>query len=388
MAAPVQTELSEVDPTRRTTFRDDIITLVAGTWLVAGIFIDGWAHNNLDNLETFFTPWHAALYSGFAACACWIAFLTRRGHVPGRSWWDSVPIGYRPAAVGVLTFLGSGAADLVWHSVFGIEQNIKALFSPSHLGLLMGAMLILSAPLVAAWRTRPTRSRPRDLAPAMASVTLTGALLAFILQQYALFAGRDFVTIAAGRRVTQQVVDGQLTQVIVPAAGTNVVIQAGLAAFLIGTVTLFTPLLLLLRRWELPAWTPLVVLVPQCVALQALDAYRAPWLLLAGVLGALVVCGLFALVRATPGHGLRLRICCSAAPVLFFGIYLGTVAIHDGGLVWSPELWGGTLVWCGLLMLGLTTLMLVPPTPLEQTESDDAARHQPYEGSGPGASRG
>jgi hypothetical protein len=120
----------------------------------------------------------------------------------------------------------------------------------------------------------------------MASVTLTGALLAFILQQYALFAGRDFVTIAAGRRVTQQVVDGQLTQVVVPAAGTNVVIQAGLAAFLISTVTLFPPLLLLPRRWELPAWTPLVVLVPQCVALQALDAYRAPWLLFAGVLGA------------------------------------------------------------------------------------------------------
>jgi hypothetical protein len=39
-----------------------------GTWLMIGLFVDGWAHNNLgEALETSFTPWNAVFYSGFAA---------------------------------------------------------------------------------------------------------------------------------------------------------------------------------------------------------------------------------------------------------------------------------------------------------------------------------
>jgi hypothetical protein len=36
------------------------------------MFLDAWAHNNLAQLETFFTPWHAVLYSGFVALAGWM----------------------------------------------------------------------------------------------------------------------------------------------------------------------------------------------------------------------------------------------------------------------------------------------------------------------------
>src|SRR5712691_7046633 len=41
----------------------------ASIWWMVGLFVDGWAHSNLAQLETFFTPWHALLYSGFAAAA-------------------------------------------------------------------------------------------------------------------------------------------------------------------------------------------------------------------------------------------------------------------------------------------------------------------------------
>lgn len=44
-----------------------LVTVLLATWLIGGVFVDGWAHNNLAKLETFFTPWHALLYSGFAA---------------------------------------------------------------------------------------------------------------------------------------------------------------------------------------------------------------------------------------------------------------------------------------------------------------------------------
>ncbi|UUL76358.1 hypothetical protein NG819_00085 [Pseudarthrobacter sp. Fe7] len=124
---------------RPTTAGEDVITLAAGVWLLTGTYVDGWAHNNLRNLETFFTPWHGALYSGFAACAVWIAALTWRRHTPGARWTEAVPAGYGAAVAGVVLFLASGLGDLAWHSVFGIEQNISALFSPSHLGLATGA---------------------------------------------------------------------------------------------------------------------------------------------------------------------------------------------------------------------------------------------------------
>src|SRR5262245_28799356 len=40
------------------------MALATAAWLVAGAYLDAWAHTNRSNLETFFTPWHAVLYSG------------------------------------------------------------------------------------------------------------------------------------------------------------------------------------------------------------------------------------------------------------------------------------------------------------------------------------
>ena len=54
----------------RTTWGEDLITVVLGSWLTLGGFVDGYAHRNLDTPETFFTPWHAVLYSGYLAVAC------------------------------------------------------------------------------------------------------------------------------------------------------------------------------------------------------------------------------------------------------------------------------------------------------------------------------
>ena len=47
--------------------RRDLVTELLGLWLLLTVFLDGWAHINLPSLETFFTPWHAALYLGMLA---------------------------------------------------------------------------------------------------------------------------------------------------------------------------------------------------------------------------------------------------------------------------------------------------------------------------------
>lgn len=46
----------------KATLGQHYMTILLGTWLLLGIFVDGYAHRH-DVLETFFTPWHAILYS-------------------------------------------------------------------------------------------------------------------------------------------------------------------------------------------------------------------------------------------------------------------------------------------------------------------------------------
>ena len=54
---------------------------------------------------------------------------------------------------GALLFGVGGILDLIWHVQFGIERELKILFSPTHL-LLMTAMLLLCfGPVRAAWMT-------------------------------------------------------------------------------------------------------------------------------------------------------------------------------------------------------------------------------------------
>src|SRR5258708_10428205 len=49
--------------------RFDWIMVVVSVWWLGGLFIAGWAHSNIPQLETFFTPWHAVLYSRYLAVA-------------------------------------------------------------------------------------------------------------------------------------------------------------------------------------------------------------------------------------------------------------------------------------------------------------------------------
>jgi hypothetical protein len=328
---------------RPTTVPEDTITLAAGVWLLAGTYVDGWAHNNLHDLETFFTPWHAVLYSGFAVCALWLAALTWRRHAPGARWTEAIPAGYGPAAAGVVLFLASGAADFAWHSVFGIEQNLKALFSPSHLGLAAGGFLILSAPFSAAWHA-PVRSRSQ-LVPAFVSAMLSGMVAAFILQEFAVFARHGLVQTYAGPAGQSAV-----------AAPTSSGILVALGSFFVSTVVLFVPVLLLSLRWHLNAAVPAAMAFVPSVAMQLMVAMRDAWLVPAALVGSVLVGLVWAVVRPAPGRHGRIMTAAALSPVVFWAAYFAGVALHDGALSFSPEIWGGTLAWTGLEMLGLAAL--------------------------------
>ncbi|MGM1060863.1 hypothetical protein [Saccharothrix sp. Mg75] len=178
----------------RTTASPRFDWAVAGgsTLLFGGVVLDGWAHHNLASaLETFFTPWHAVLYSGFAVVAAVLVIPAVRSRRSGLR--RSLPDGYLPSLLGVALFLVGGAADLAWHLAFDIEVDLEAALSPTHLLSLTGGVLVLSGPLRSAWRTHPGGSAPL---PAVVSLVLTSSLIGFFAE-----FGSVFNTLwPAGRR--------------------------------------------------------------------------------------------------------------------------------------------------------------------------------------------
>lgn len=146
------------------------------TWFVIGLFLDGWAHNHVPELESFFTPWHAVFYAGYLFMALvlgtmWV--MTNR---------EGIPAGYREAMVGVFIFLAGGVGDMLWHEAFGIEKDIEALFSPTHLVLALGTILMLSAPWLAVVRSDKAPQTLAAQLPAILSLTYSASAIAFLTQ--------------------------------------------------------------------------------------------------------------------------------------------------------------------------------------------------------------
>ncbi|MEA2186830.1 MAG: hypothetical protein QOK16_1841 [Solirubrobacteraceae bacterium] len=336
--------------------RGDLVTIALATWLIGGVFLDGWAHKTQPALETFFTPWHAVFYSGFAAVAGWIGWLAWSRHEPGGSWARALPRGYLPAGAGILLFSVSGLGDMAWHETFGIEQGIAALLSPTHLGLFAGMFLIATAPLRSLWSDQAlgrTASLGR-LLPAVLSLALTGALCAFMLMELNVFNDR-FYSVDLQRFIAESFMgDGFVFD-------RN--IQAGVAGFIVTTVVLFGPLLFLLRRWELPPGAIFAVIGTQVVGMAALSGFEIPVIVALGLIGAAAVEGCALLLRPSPQRLVGVRIFCAVAPAAFWAVYLGGTAIADGGLGWRAEIWGGAVAWSALSLLGLSLAMFAPALP-------------------------
>ncbi len=147
--------------------------------LVGGVVQDIWAHNHGLVDQSFFTPWHAVLYSTMTVVGTFLAVNAFLNHRKGYAWPQSLPPGYGLSLIGAFLFALGGALDLWWHSIFGIEADTEALLSPTHLLLLTSALLIVTGPMRAAWLgldPRTTRGW-RALGPALLSATATLTLL-------------------------------------------------------------------------------------------------------------------------------------------------------------------------------------------------------------------
>ena len=100
----------------------------------------------------------------------------------GATLREALPRGYNLSLVGVLLWFIGGPGDLIWHTLFGIEQNVEALYSPTHLLLALGIFLAVSGPLRAAYyRSGDDLRRLIDQLPMILSLTFTLSVLTFFI---------------------------------------------------------------------------------------------------------------------------------------------------------------------------------------------------------------
>jgi hypothetical protein len=329
-----------LDTTRafRTTWREDLITVIFGSWLTFGGFVDGYAHRNLDTPETFFTPWHAVLYSGYLAVALWLAWLVIRNRPRAPSLFAAIPTGYGTSLAGVVLFMAGGIGDLVWHTIFGIEVSIDALLSPTHLMLLVGAVLILSGPLRAAWLDDDPPPGLRAILPSVLAATMGAAELGFFFQY----------------------MDGTSIRFMetpyIPGAETGYfAVVAGVGSVLVTTIILMGALLLLMRRWALPFGAGLMLFGGFGVLMEMLEGFDFPQDLIAPVVAGLTVDFLTRWLRPGADRLASLRIVVFVVPVVMWAVHFGLFELYSE-INWPVAVWSGLIIFAGLAGVGLSLL--------------------------------
>src|SRR5437764_12389275 len=105
---------------RQASTRFDWAMAVLSTFLVVGFYLDLWAHAHGRTDNTFFTPWHAVLYSMLAAVGVFLSITAWRAWRRGASWHQSLPAGYGLSLLAVGLFVLAGAAHLVRPALFGV----------------------------------------------------------------------------------------------------------------------------------------------------------------------------------------------------------------------------------------------------------------------------
>jgi hypothetical protein len=287
--------------------------------MIIGLQADAFAHANIPELETFWTPWHALMYSGIFACfvtIAWVAWPYLQA--PDRSvlgWWGT-PVPLRFPLAGMALLIASGAIDTLWHNVFGIEEELDIFFSPSHTGLILGMVLVGLGPVFLCWAEEDKGYLGR------ADVMLVTWSLVMAMMPLHIYSNHasalGFPAIGTGSEP-------------MPIAGQD---ATWLHGYVLSTVLLLAPIAVWGKRWRLPVGVPsLLVCIPAGLI----------WLSLGGMAVPLFVLG-FGLGAAVSELGCRL------AANRMADRYGSETAWMIGGAVAALLMWAVTLAACAIAM--------------------------------------
>lgn len=327
--------------------RERWIMLVASAWLVTGLQLDAYAHATTPELETFWTPWHAVLYSGIAASGLTLVWLLRP-RLPRIPTYESVlalPNALRVPILGMAFLLVGGGIDTLWHNVFGIEQGLEIFVSPSHELIILGMVLVAVGPAL-------MTSTPRLGLADGALVTISALLAVLPLHIYSLHAN-VLGTIYFGHGENP-----------VRIYSTDAQIFHG---YVFSTVLLLLPIILIGRRWSLPPGVPTVLVALPALAMHLMFLSEEPWWMsltvAAAAAGAELVIRVVAPLIPAPS-GIAWLLLGLVAPPLVWGA-LFVVADVKVGVGWNVHIVSGLLTYVALT--GAATVLVArnvrPPAP-------------------------
>jgi len=330
--------------------------------LVLGTYLDGFFHHNLPaTIDSFFTPWHAVLYSGFLSVAAFILFHQARNMLRGHAWNRALPAGYGLSLLGVPLFMVAGVGDAIWHTLFGFEAGLEALLSPTHLLLAASAILILSGP----WRAAVNRPRAAARTATPWSAVLSLLMLLSIL---------TFFTDYANALVNPfLIVDNPVPVEKYPVVQSPIASAfqyhreaQGLAGVFVITALIVGILLLAIQNGTLPNGS-LILIVSGNGLLMAGFHFREvaayPQVLVPLLASGLIAEIAYRWLRPAPARGRETQWFAFGVPFVLFALYFG-VLVGTAGVWWSIHMWTGAIFLAGVvgLLLSLVAVPMMPQT--------------------------
>jgi hypothetical protein len=274
-----------------------------------------------------------------------------------------MPVGYGLGVVGVGVFLASAIGDGIWHTLFGVEMGIEAQFSPSHIGLFLGALLIFTTPLRAAWSSSEPGPAPtmRAFLPALLSLTWATLLVQFLFLYVSAFR-EDAPSLAPGR-------PGAVLATI--PAYLEITRVRGLASVQVTNLLMLAPMLLVLRRWRPPFGTATLLFGMVVALVAAVDEFARAEVVVAALAGGLAADWLILGSARWPNRTRAHRAVAIGTPLVLWASYFLAVQLR-WGIAWPAELWAGSVLFAALGGLALSLLMVPPPAPPPPSGPEEA----------------
>ena len=371
-----------------TAWREDLITMALAVWPITAMFFDGRNHNNEVGQESFWSLAHLVLYSGATVLGLWIAVIVVRYQIAAgidvkrlMINFKAIPVGYGVAIIGLTILAIAGPWDLIWHEIYGFEVGVDAIYSPSHLCLFFGALLVTSTGIRSMWAKADIALDLREFAPVILSAILFIGVSGFITMYLSAFMTNatptsDFVNDLKSFK------DVRSDQTIGLNAGLTgygdekwpynfYSVSHGMASMIVTTLILLGPVLLMLRRWRVPAGAFTLIFTGYGLLVNVMTEYRdivliVP-LILAGIAADVVQSRLAAKGERLTLGGIRV-----AGPVigtvLWFSYY-GVLAL-DKGIGWTPTQWVGALIVGVMTSFGVAFLIAPPAYGPRLVEAD------------------
>ena len=364
-----------------TEWRDDLITMLLAIWPITAMFFDGLGHNNRTGQESFFSISHLFVYSGATVTALWVTWVVVKYQLAAGVEvkklmidFAAIPVGYGVALIGLGILTLAGPADLIWHEIYGFEVGVDAIYSPPHLALFFGVLLVTSTGIRSMWAKPDIAPDLKTFAPVILSAALFIGVSGFITMYLSAFMTNvtpttdfwndlgNFNDVRSNQAID---VNSGLAAYGDDAWPYNYYsVSHGIASMIVTGLILLGPTLLIMRRWRVPLGAFTLIYTAFGLHVNIMSEYRdivliIP-LILAGISADLLQQRLG--VQRKDGRvslgGIRV-----AGPVIgavLWLSYFAVLALH-AGIGWPAT------IWVGALMVGIMTafgvaFLIAPPS--------------------------